>query len=352
MEGTPLRILAQTAYPPTVASARVRVVNHGPFLARLGISLDYQPALDEGEYALLLSPSSPLRKAAVLAASASRVRRAPRCDLKLIHRLRLLAPFPGLDPPRTLDVYDFDDALFLGSAAPVNRRFAWAKQEARRCIACLRRARLVLAGNAFLADVARRHARWVEVVPSCVDPERQPVHSHQASEVLTAGWLGSHTTSPYLAQVLPVFARLNERRTRVRLVVIGADTGVRADWIEHRPWSLERERADLAALDIGVMPLPDTDWARGKCGYKLLQYFAAGVPAVASPVGVSREMIGGDHGLLASTSEEWLAALARLSNDADERRERGAAARAFVEREYSYQRWAPELATVLRSLTR
>jgi hypothetical protein len=126
---------------------------------------------------------------------------------------------------------------------------------------------------------------------------------------------------------------------------------LRASWIEHRPWSLATEAADLASFDIGIMPLPDTDWARGKCGYKILQYFSAGVPAVASPVGVNSELIGSDRGLLAASTTDWHSALERLIDDAAERRERGAAAREFVEREYSYQRWAPELAALLHSVS-
>jgi glycosyltransferase involved in cell wall biosynthesis len=123
-----------------------------------------------------------------------------------------------------------------------------------------------------------------------------------------------------------------------------------ADWIEQRPWSLRRQADDLAEFDIGVMPLPDTDWARGKCGYKLLQYFAAGVPAVASPVGVSRTLLGDERGIPASTQDDWHAALDQLTRSATERAERGAAARKFAEREFSYQRWAPELASLMQSL--
>jgi glycosyltransferase involved in cell wall biosynthesis len=267
-----------------------------------------------------------------------------------VHRLRLLTPVPGLDPPRRLDVYDLDDALFLGFPAEVNRRFQWAKQEARRCIACLRRARLVLAGNSFLAAHARQYARRVEVVPSCVDPQRQPLHSHAAADVVTVGWIGSHTTAAYLQSVLPVLADINSAGIRARLLVVGGDTGSREPWIEHRAWSLESEAELLASFDIGVMPLTDTDWARGKCGYKILQYFAAGVPAIASPVGVTAELIGEDRGLLATTADDWRSALEQLISDVEERGQRGTAARAFAEREYSYHRWAPEVAGLLRSL--
>ena len=349
---SPLRVLGETAYPLTAPSARVRVATFGSFLRPHGVALSYLPTLSEREYATLLSPASVVRKSAALAAGVGRsaLRRRPTHDLLLVHRLRLLSPFPRLDPPLRLDVYDLDDALFLGSTADVNRRFAWAKQEARRCVACLRRARLVIAGNSFLATRAREHARRVEVVPSCVDPHRQSLRDHREQEVVTVGWIGSASTSAYLPPVLPAIARLNARRMRVRLVLVGAVPSLSAPWIEHRPWSLEREGQDLASFDIGIMPLPDTDWARGKCGYKVLQYFSAGVPAVASPVGVAAELVGSERGALASAQDDWYRALDRLTEDVALRREQGAAGRAFVERDYSYQRWAPELAELLRSL--
>jgi glycosyltransferase involved in cell wall biosynthesis len=190
----------------------------------------------------------------------------------------------------------------------------------------------------------------VEIVPSCVDTDRQPLRAHREADVVTVGWLGSHTTVAYLAPILPVMARLNRDRLRARLVVIGGETGMTAPWLEHRPWSLETETTDLAGFDIGVMPLPDTDWARGKCGYKILQYFSAGVTAVVSPVGISTQLVGDGRGLTAAHEDEWHAALSRLIADCAERRERGAAARTYAEREYSYQRWAPEYAALLHSI--
>ncbi len=181
MAGVPqtVRLLSETAYPPIAASARVRVGNFAPFLSPHGVSVRYRPTLSDADYRLLSSAVPAYRKAAILAVSAARAALPrPPHDLLLVHRLRLLTPVPGLDPPRALDVYDLDDALFLGFAAAVNRRFQWAKQEASRCVACLRRARLVTAGNGYLADRAREYAHRVEVVPSCVDPTRQPVRDH------------------------------------------------------------------------------------------------------------------------------------------------------------------------------
>jgi glycosyltransferase involved in cell wall biosynthesis len=347
-----LAVRAETAYPLNVASARVRVAGFVPFLRSHGVELSYQPALTEAEYDVLASPGRVMAKSAALGRSAARAvaRRRPDGGLLLVHRLRLLSPLPGFDPPRHLDVYDIDDALFVGFRSGVNRRFQWTKQEARRCIECLRRSRLVIAGNEFLASHAREYAPRVEVIPTCVDPSRQVVRAHHEERTVTVGWIGSPTTSPYLKSVLPVFERLNAERIRAKLVLVGASSAISAPWIEHHTWSLSSENDELASFDVGIMPQPDEDWARGKCGYKLLQYFAAGVPAVASPVGVAPSMVGADRGLIADTVEGWYAALNTLIEDPALRRDYGAAARGFVEAQYSYQRWAPELARLLRSV--
>jgi len=329
----------------------VRVANYVPFLAAHGVELDFVSTLTSEEYALTISAASAVKKAAVLVRAAARARSLVHDDrLLLLHRLLLLTPCPGIDPPRHVDAYDLDDALFVGSAAQNNRRFQWTKQEGRRALACMGKARLVTVSTSFLADHARQHAAHVEVLPSCVDPEVQPLHDHHAGDHLVIGWIGSHTTAPYLEPVLPLIAGLHERDARIRLVVVGGDTGLRNDWIEHRPWSEATQAADLASFDVGIMPLPDSDWTRGKAGYKLLQYFSAGVPAVASPVGVNAELVADGRGFTADGDSEWVRALTDLLRDPHERHERGQAARRFVKEHYSYQRWAPELAALLRSL--
>jgi len=345
-----VRVLAETTYPAVSPSARVRLLQFGPFLRSHGIELTFRPMLTDEEYMTLVSEAGPGRKGMAAARAAARAvsyRRQPH-DVVLVHRLRFLFPLPRVEPARAVDVYDFDDALFLGSISKANRPFRPMKQEARRWVEYVRRAGLVFAGNAFLADRAREHARRVEVVPSCVDPERQPVHVHEDTDELTVGWIGSSSTSEYLREVLPVFERLNTKQRRVKLVLVGASAESSAPWIEHRPWSLSRERDDLAGFDIGISPLPDNEWARGKCGYKTLQYFSAGVPAIATPVGVNREMVGDERGVLAETAEDWGRALDALSDNAA-RSEMGAAARRFVERRFSYSAWAPAVAELMRS---
>jgi GT2 family glycosyltransferase len=146
-----------------------------------------------------------------------------------------------------------------------------------------------------------------------------------------------------------VFDRLNANRLRVKLVLVGADLAIDAPWLEQRPWSLQTQHEDVADFDIGIMPLPDDEWARGKCGYKLLQYFAAGVPAVASPVGMNTDLVGGERGRLARSQADWHRALLELVGDASMRREMGINGRRFAQAHYSYERWAAPLAELVRS---
>ena len=132
-----------TAYPLSAASARVRIGDFRPFLREQNVELTHHPALTDAEYAVLKSDANPLRKAAILARSALRAAREQRTDsLLMVQRLLLLTPLPGIDPPRRVDVYDIDDALFVGSPAEANKRFQWVKQERRRAVSTMRRARL------------------------------------------------------------------------------------------------------------------------------------------------------------------------------------------------------------------
>jgi glycosyltransferase involved in cell wall biosynthesis len=353
-----LRVTAETAYPASAASARVRLAAFAPHLLGHGVDLRYRPTLTDVEYRTISSAGGPALKALALSRAAARMIgsnvTASRDRALLIHRLRFLTPVPGFEPAMRLGAYDFDDALYLGSILPQNQGFGWLKREAAHWRAYVRRARLVIAGNAHLAARALEHARRVEVVPSCVDPAAQRIRAHGEREVVTIGWIGSRSTSDDLRVVLPVVDRLIQRGLRARLVLIGAgQLGFAAPWLEQRPWSRASEADELATLDIGIMPLPDNEWTRGKCGYKLLQYFSAGVPAVASPVGVNKQIVGGERerGLLAGTPDEWFSALEELVRDHGARGEMGTAARGFVEREFSYQRWAPELARLLREVS-
>lgn len=348
-----IEVRVDTAYPDNVASARVRVGNHRSRLLEHGISLDYQPSLTNQEHATLASGASVFAKGRALLSAARRARGSRQFDgpdLLMVHRLRFISPLPGYDPPDRLDVYDIDDALHIGTAGEGNRRFSWLKREPKRFRQYVALTRLTIAGNSYLADKVTQLGGTTEVVPSCVDTAAQGVRAHEEVEVPTVGWMGSASTAQYLRPVVESMAQMNSTSTRLRLRVIGGDPGVSAPWIEVQRWSRETEKDALASFDIGVMPIPDTEWAKGKCGYKILQYFSAGVPAIASAVGVNRELVGRERGILVGGDDDWAPALEALACDADARRELGANAREFVEQRYSFNVWSPRLAELLRGL--
>ena len=226
---------------------------------------------------------------------------------------------------------------------------------ARKIDRLMRGAAVVVAGNAYLADRARAAgARDVAIIPSVVDLDRYPVVPPAAGGPPVIGWIGSPSTAAALDAIAPALARACAGG-RARVVLVGVTPGLRA-WpfpCEERPWVDGREAADIAGFDIGIMPLVDEPWSRGKCGFKLVQYLACGRPAVASPVGVNPDIvIDGETGLLASTEDEWVAALDRLIGDGALRARLGAAGRAHVEARYALQRTAPLVADVLRRAAR
>lgn len=243
-------------------------------------------------------------------------------------------------------VFDMDDAIWLPRRGgnPVLR---WLHRESsvQRALRC---ARAVVAGNSFLADYARQFNPNVTVIPSAIDPLRYPQsairHSHSA--VPTIGWIGSRTTLPYLKPLGPVFQQLGVKP----LVIAAGDPRVLGFPVEFRAWQLDREQADLADISIGVAPLPDSPWERGKCGVKLLQYMACGIPVVASPVGVHNDIVrDGENGFLARDAKEWTDRLRQLLRDPALRQRLGAAGRQTVADRYDLAVAARKLAEVLKS---
>lgn len=247
---------------------------------------------------------------------------------------------------KTPFVMDIDDAWFARYSEgrnPLVREVLGGKLE--RLAA---KARLVVAGNGVLADWAERAgARSVEVIPTVIDLRRYPPPGFRSGEKsLTVGWIGSPPNARYLRLVAEGLARCGN----IRLLVVGGN-GVSIPGVptEHLPWAEETEAGILAEFDVGIMPLSDGLWEQGKCGYKLIQYMAAGRPVVASPVGVNVQLVQhGVNGFLAKDADEWAEFVGRLAGNPALRAEMGATGRMMVEQNYSVQAVAPRLAEALR----
>jgi glycosyltransferase involved in cell wall biosynthesis len=213
------------------------------------------------------------------------------------------------------------------------------------------RTNAVIVGNPYLADMVSPWSHDVTILPTAVDlcryTMKTPVTSTGGKIVI--GWLGTRGNLKHLDEVAPALRRLSTVYPDLVLKVV-SDAAVSVDGVSvmYEPWRLDREVESLHSFDIGLMPLRDTPWTQGKCGYKILQYMAVGIPAVASPVGFNRTLIqDGVNGFLAESPDEWYAKLARLIEDPALRGEIGRNGRRTVEERFSLTRYAADLSQVL-----
>lgn len=354
-----MRILLLSRYSPRGPSSRLRHYQFLPALAEAGLTVTVAPLLPDSYLeALYAGQTRPPRS--IAAAYAARIRQmatARNFDLLWIEK-ELLPWFPyGAErwilesaPPY---VVDFDDAWFHHydrSRWPLVRRILGGKLDR-----VMQHAALVAVGNDYLAKRAESAgARSIAILPTVVDlaryPACSPIDLSQAAGLPTVGWIGSPITDHYLNLVEEPLRRM-VTRDEARISLVGATSAALSGLpAERHEWREETETSHIALFDIGIMPLADTPWERGKCGYKLIQYMACGKPVVASPVGVNRDIVEhGVNGFLAETPEEWTGALRRLATDPDLRRRLGAAGRAKVERHYSLEGTAPRLVELLRA---
>jgi glycosyltransferase involved in cell wall biosynthesis len=249
-------------------------------------------------------------------------------------------------------VFDFDDAIFVAYKSPSNGYLSYLKFPNKTGEICRLSSR-IMAGNEYLADYAKQFNERVTIIPTTIDTEKykMPEQKNSAPETLTIGWSGSFSTAQHLATLSDVLQEL-ARQEKFRLRVIGAPkfelAGVDTEVVK---WRSETEVEDLRPIDIGVMPLPDDQWSKGKCGLKALQYMALGIPTVCSPVGVNSTIIqDGENGFLADGKDEWIEKLKKLLHSADLRRRLGAAGRETVEKGYSAKSQAPRVLEVFQSV--
>ena len=247
-------------------------------------------------------------------------------------------------------VVDYDDAVFHNYDLSGNR---WVRRLLGRKIdTVMRNASVVIAGNQYLADRARQAgADRVVVIPTVVDRLRYQPQSASDNEDLIIGWIGSPSTQRYVVGIGHALARAC-RESGARLMLVGATPAVADELpgipVEILPWSEDSEAELVSRMSVGIMPLEDGPWERGKCGYKLIQYMACAVPVVASPVGVNSEIVGDNEcGLLAESCDDWSTSLLSLLGSRERRDVLGQAGRHAVESHYSLQVQAPVLREVL-----
>lgn len=262
--------------------------------------------------------------------------------------LRKLLPFWQLAMlrrrTRTL-IYDFDDAVYLRDSFHPRGPYSITRMVRFAATVCL--SDKVFAGNKHLADEAINHGarRKVSVVPTCVDARRYPLADHHDEMPTRLVWIGSASTVQTLERAKDVLEAIGEATPNAVLrVVCNKFPKFKNLRVEQLHWSEATEGTDLSTADIGFSWIPDDSWSRGKCGLKVLQYMAAGLPVVASPVGVHEELLEGEGGYLPRRTSEWVDTVQKLSADAKLRHLQGGAGRRRIEERFHVETWGPVVA--------
>jgi glycosyltransferase involved in cell wall biosynthesis len=354
-----MRILAvvPTIYG-TSPGQRYRIEQWEPYLRSRGASITYAPFACEELHSLLYT-SGNLKRKLQLVAQALRRRSALMKTVRDYDVVYIFREAALLGPPiferrihrlRVPIVFDFDDAIFVSYRSPSNGYLSYLKFAGKTKEIC-RLATNVTVGNPYLAQYARQVNSRVTIIPSTIDTDEYTVErTREPAAIPVIGWTGSYSTLQHLDTLRGALQRL-AKTDRFKLRVIGPSEykleGVDCETIR---WRAETEVADLRPIDIGIMPLPDDAWSKGKCGMKALQFMAAGIPTVVSPVGFNTELIKNDeNGLLAATEADWVEVLGRLLRSPELRLKLGDEGRATVESNYSAAIHAPRFYQVLES---
>lgn len=350
------RLLVLSRYSRLGASSRLRTLQYEPWLQQAGFDVEYDALFDDAYLASIYEgKKKSIDIAKYFAERTLRLIRRKKIDLIWIE----YEVFPWI--PWTIEkflyslgvpvVTDYDDAVFhkydLHRWPPV--RWALSKKIDR----VMRHSELVTAGNNYLIERAETAgAKHVELVPTVVDLNAYKVSMKpDETKVQTVGWMGTPQTWVTFGMDLhsKVDDFLQEQSARFKAVGGGLKPKTMGT-LDVVPWTESSEVAEIQTMDIGVMPLSDTPWSRGKCGYKLIQYMACGLPVIASPVGVNSDIVEhGVNGFLARTDAEWNDAIATLLRDPNLRHRMGQEGRKRVEEQYSLQVWGPRVANILRN---
>ena len=347
-----MNILGFALYGTQAASHRVRLSQFQPGLVDQAIKLTIQSLLGNS-YLRQRFAGDRTSLPGLLEAYGQRLqmmRHAGRFDLAIVYAelLPLLPAWLELHFLNIPYILDFDDAFFLKYRSG---RLRWLNPLlGGKFDQLLRGAVAVTAGNAHLAAYARRLNPNVTLLPSVVDTDHyRPADPPPAASPFTVGWIGSPSTAPYLQALIEPLQRFAKEQ-HVRLLVVGGPApAIPGVEVVEQPWSLEREVALIQQFSVGVMPLPDTPWTRGKCAYKLIQCMACAIPVIASSVGANVEAVPATCGLLASSPDDWLTAFRQLAADPPLRQRLGACGRQWVEERYSLRSALPVLAGVIQA---
>lgn len=355
-----MHVLFVAQYGSLAASSRTRVFDYLPLLRKMGVTTDVMVVISDVWVSRLHRGGLLGRMLYYWMAwfrtwyvGAVCLWRAKRYDALFIQKVLFPSPIPlFLKRYRHKVLFDFDDAIFTLEKVGTGWLHQMRHRRRQRGLpAMLEAAHCAVVENAYTADYAQQFCPQVVRITGPIDTVRYAPGERLTKDEVLLGWIGSPTTTPYLDLIRAPLAELGRRYPHLKLCLIGA-AHFECDGlpVTHKPWDLNTEVDLLRAFDIGLMPLPDDDFTRGKGGYKLLQYMAMGLPVVASPVEINAELVDdGGNGFLAHTPDDWVRYLSRLIDDVDLRQKMGQLGRQKMEKDFSLQQSSQRLFDILKS---
>ena len=340
-----MRILFIVPYSSEGASNRYRVEQYLPYLKKEGMDYDIRPFVFKEFYEIIYLKRGFFKKIIYFIKSLFNrihdILMLYKYDLVFIHREA--CPF---GPPifewliyksNKPIIFDFDDAIFLKNFNPINRIYRFLKFPSKTSM-IIKMSSAVIVANKFLLEYSAALNTKTNIIATSIDIEKFCVVKKTNNRIIV-GWIGSPTTALYLKIIFNVMQSLSRKYDFIlRIVGAGREISIPGVKIENCDWQLNREIEDFQSLDIGIYPMPDTLWTRGKAGFKAIQYMAVGVPVVASSVGIINEIIQhGVNGFLADNDRQWIESIAHLTEDRFFREKIGLAGRKTVKEGFSVQ---------------
>jgi glycosyltransferase involved in cell wall biosynthesis len=326
---------------------KFRFEQYIPYLEQNGFECDFSPLLDEQDDNLFYSKGNYFGKFKIFL-KVNRIRiinwiKMNHYDIIFVFREAMMTGSTFFEKrfsgSKAKMIFDFDDSIWISTVSEGNKKLSFLKN-AGKTKRIIKLADIVFAGNEYLAKYARQYNSNVVIIPTTIDTSvYQPVVKSN-SDTICIGWTGSFSTIKHFEYRLNALARIKRKYgAKVYFKVIG-DPSYYNQLLEIKglPWKSDTEVMDLKEMDIGIMPLPDDEWAKGKCGLKGLQYMALSIPAIMSPVGVNTEIIkDGINGFLADSEDEWYEKLSSLIESFELRKKMGEEGRKTVVENYSVE---------------
>ena len=329
--------------PGRSPSQRFRFEQYMDLMEGNGFICDFSYLISEGGDNVFYGKGKFLSKLEILLESIARrcreVIRSDLYDLIFIQRECFMLGTSLLEKlfaRKSKIIFDFDDSIWLPNVSEGNKRLGFLKNSSKTKD-IIRVSNMVLAGNNYLADYARQFNSNVKVVPTTIDTD-QYIRNHNPTGRICIGWSGSVSTIEHFEHAIPFLKKIKEKYgNQVVFKVIGDESYQNQELgITGSPWEIESEIRELSSFDIGIMPLPDNEWTKGKCGLKGLQYMALETATVMSPVGVNCEIVSnGENGFLADSVDDWVEKLSQLIEDESLRNKFGKEGRKTVIKRYS-----------------